>query len=244
MEQLHRRFSDEQVAFLFDAYLKGLMRRLEVQEALGIGKTRCFALLRGYRRHPQEFSVSYRRSTPGRISAEAEAAIETELIREKALVQDPELPISGYNYSALRDRLKKHGVTVSLNTIIDRARKLGCHQPRRERKTHDREVLTASIGALIQHDGSTHRWSPFASEKWTLITSIDDYSPKIFFADCFPAESTWAHIQGTQALIEAYGVPLRYYVDSPYGSSASSKAGTGSLECPVHLCLRHPGPPG
>ena len=111
-----------------------------------------------------------------------EAAIEHELHREQALVEDPELPISSYNYSALRDRLKKQGITISLNTIIDRAKKLGCHKPRGKKKAHDREVLTASVGALIQHDGSTHRWSPFAEEKWTLITSIDYYSRKILFA--------------------------------------------------------------
>lgn len=214
MEHLHRRFSDEQIAFLFQAYEQGLMSRVEVQEALGMGKTRFFALLRDYRQDPEAFSVAYQRSSPRRISPEAEAAIERELLREKALVEDPELPISDYNYSALRDRLKKQGITVSLYTIIDRAKKLGCHQPRKKRRTHDREVLTASIGALIQHDGSHHRWSPFAEEKWALVTSIDDYSRKILFADFFPKETTWAHIQAAQALMETNGLPLRYYVDS------------------------------
>ncbi|MCJ7707866.1 MAG: hypothetical protein MUO38_09645 [Anaerolineales bacterium] len=140
--------------------------------------------------------------------------MESELLREKALIEDDELPISGYNYSAVRDRLHKQGVAISVNTIIDRAKRLGCHRPRRKNRPHDREVLTASVGALIQHDGSSHRWSPFAKEKWTLITSIDDYSRMILFADFFPAETTWAHIRATQALIETYGLPLRYYVDS------------------------------
>lgn len=214
MMQLHNRFSDEQVAFLFHAYSQGLMSREEVQDALDIGRARFFALWRAYQDDPDTFSISYQRSTPRRISRETEAAIEKELLREKSLIDDPELPISTYNYSALRDRLQKQGIYLSVNTIIDRARKLGCHQPRRKRKTHDREVLTASIGALIQHDGSTHRWSPFASEKWTLITSIEDYSRMLLFADFFPAETTWAHVQATQAVIETFGLPLRYYVDS------------------------------
>jgi hypothetical protein len=88
--------------------------------------------------------------------------IERELLREKEIVEDKRLPISGYNYSALRDRLKKKGIEVSVTTIIDRAKRLGCYKPRKKRKTHDREVLTASIGALIQHDSSLHLWSPFA----------------------------------------------------------------------------------
>jgi len=140
--------------------------------------------------------------------------IEQELLREKSLIDDPDLPISSYNYSAVRDRLQKQGIDISVNTVIDRAKKLGCHRPRRRRKVHDREVLTASVGALIQHDASTHRWSPFAQEKWTLITSIDDYSRMILFADFFASETTWAHIQATQAVFETFGLPLRYYVDS------------------------------
>ncbi|OGO14926.1 MAG: hypothetical protein A2Z14_16925 [Chloroflexi bacterium RBG_16_48_8] len=213
MAQLHKRFLDKQVAFLFQTYALGLMSREEVQEALDISRARFFVLWKEYRKDPEAFSISYQRTTPRKISLEAEASIERELLREKSLIEDPEIPISGYNYSALRDRLRKQGVGVSVNTIIDRAKKLGCHKPRRKKEAHDREVLAASIGALIQHDGSTHRWTPFAKEKWTLITSIDDYSRKILFADFFSGETTWAHIQATQTLIETYGVPIRYYVD-------------------------------
>ena len=89
MDQLHRRSAGDQLAFLPDAYAKGLMGRTEVQ---------------------------------------AEAAIEKELLREKALVEDPELPISVYNYSALPERLKKQGTAVSLYRVIDRAKELGSHQ--------------------------------------------------------------------------------------------------------------------
>jgi hypothetical protein len=114
----------------------------------------------------------------------------------------------------MQDRLEAEGVKVSVTTIIDRAKKLDCHKPRRRKRVHDREVLTASIGALIQHDGSTHLWCPQAQEKWTLITSIDDYSRKLLFADFFRSETTWAHIQATQAVTQEYGLPLCYYVDS------------------------------
>jgi len=214
MTQLHKRFSVEQITFLMHAYAQGLISRREMEEALAIGKTRFFALWKRYQTAGEAFSIAYDRSPSKRLSAQAERAIEIELLREKDLIEDPEIPISGYNYSAVRDRLRKQGITVSVNTIIDRARRIGCHQPRRKKKTHDREVLTASIGALIQHDGSTHRWSPFAQEKWTLITSIDDYSRMLLFADFFPAESTWAHIQATRAVVERFGLPLRYYVDS------------------------------
>ncbi len=181
---------------------------------LGIGKTRFFALLKEYRQDAAGFSIDYQRATPTRLPAEVERAIEDELRREQLLVDDPQLPISGYNYAAVQDRLRNQGITVSATTIINRAKRLGCYQPHRPEKVHDRQVVTTAIGALIQHDASLHLWSPYATEKWTLITSIDDYSRMLLFADFFPVETTWTHIQATQRLIQTYGLPLRYYVDS------------------------------
>lgn len=214
MNQLHKRFTDEQIKVLFQGYCQGLLTRTAIQDMLGISKSWFFTLLGTYRQDPAAFSVVYQRVTPARLSATVEAEIEQALRREKELVEDERLPISGYNYSALRDRLAKKGIEVSLTTIIDRAKRLDCYRPQAQRRVHDREVLTAAIGALIQHDGSTHYWSPFAGEKWVLITSIDDFSRMLLFADFFPQESTWAHIQATQTLIQTYGLPLRYYVDS------------------------------
>jgi hypothetical protein len=92
------------------------------------------------------------------------------------LIEDPELPLTTYNYSAVRDRLAKRGIEVSLPTIIDRAKELGCYRPRKSKKAHDREVVTVAAGALIQHDASLHLWSPNAQEKWALLTSLDDFS--------------------------------------------------------------------
>jgi len=214
MDQIHRRFTAEQIRVLLLGYCQGTLCRSEVEEMLHLGKTRFFALLREYRRAPDRFAIDYHRPTPPRLSPEAEDAIRTELLRDKGLVEDPQLPISDYNYSALRDRLSHQGITVSTTTIITRAKALGCYQPHRKSQVHDRQVLTAAIGALVQHDASLHLWSPFAAEKWTLITSIDDYSRKLLFADFFPHETAWAHIQAAQALIQTYGLPLRYYVDN------------------------------
>jgi hypothetical protein len=190
------------------------MKRTDVQETLGIGKSRFFCLLKEYRQAPETLAISYARSTPPRLTASAETEIKKELLREKKLVEDPRLPISGYNYCAVRDRLRKKGITVSATTITARAKALDCYRPRPKRKVHDREVLTTSVGALVQHDASLHLWSPYAQDKWTLITSIDDYSRKLLFAEFFPVETTWNHIQAAQTLIESHGIPLRFYVDS------------------------------
>ena len=214
MDQLHKRFTPEQIRVLLQGYCQGTIDRVSVEETLGIGKTRLFALLKEYRRNPKAFSPSYERTTPARLPNTVETEIEKELMREKELIEDQRLPISGYNYSALRDRLAKNGINVSVTTVIRRAKIMGCYKPHQRGKAHDREVLTAFIGALVQHDASLHLWSPYAQEKWTLITSIDDFSRKLLFAEFVPRETTWTHIQAAQALMQVYGIPLRYYVDS------------------------------
>ena len=214
MDQIHKRFTVEQVKFLLQSYTQGTIGRTEAEEMLQINKTRFFALLKEYRRDPESFSIAYERQTPARLSAEAEAAMAKELLREKELIENPDLPISSYNYTAIRDRLEKKGFTVSATTITKRAKELGCYQPRPKKKAHDHQVITAASGALIQHDASTHLWSPFAKEKWTLITSLDDYSRKLLYADFVERETSWAHIQAAQAVMKTYGLPLSYYVDN------------------------------
>jgi hypothetical protein len=103
---------------------------------------------------------------------------------------------------------------VSTTTVIKRAKALKCYKPKKKRKAHDQEVLTTSIGDLIQHDASLHKWSPYATEKWTLITSIDDYSRMLLYADFVPEENTWTHIQAAQSVLQTFGLPFRYYVDN------------------------------
>ena len=204
MDQIHKRFTTEQVKVLLKGYYQGMLDRAAVEEILGIGKTRFFALLRQYRHDPGRLCLGYQRETPTRISARV----------EKNLIDDSTLPITTYNYSAIMDRLATRDIKVALSKIIGRAKVLGCYQTHPRKKVHDREVITTAIGALIQHDASHHRWSPYAAERWVLITSLDDFSRRILYADFLEQESTWAHIKAAESVMLTYGIPLRYYVDS------------------------------
>jgi hypothetical protein len=143
MDQVHKRFTAEQVKVLLKGYCRGTLDRATIEELLGISKTRFFGLLRRYRYDPDKFSLTYHRETPTRIPVQVEKEIEAQLMLEKGLVEDPSLPISGYNYSAVRDRLiAQHHIKVALSTIIGRAKTLGCYQPHPRKKAHDREVVT------------------------------------------------------------------------------------------------------
>jgi len=216
MAQLHKKFTDSQVKELIERYLGKEIERKYIQQILGIGKTRFFALVDRYREDPRTFSIGYTRKTATRgIAESAEKNILKELSIEKKLIKDKDVPIKSYNYSYIKDHLEKvYKQKVSLPTIIDRAKKNGFYLKKPKRAVHDREVLTNYIGELIQHDASHHLWAPDARKKWYLITSLDDYSRLMLYAKLLANETSWAHICAMEATFLKFGLPFSYYVDS------------------------------
>ena len=59
MSQLHKRFTSDQVKELLTRYSKNEIERKYIQEILGIGKARFFALVKHYRTNPDGFSIQY-----------------------------------------------------------------------------------------------------------------------------------------------------------------------------------------
>jgi len=216
MAQLHKRFTDEQVKQLLQRYCDGEIERSYLQTMLGVGKARFFRLLRPYRANPTTFSIRYtRRTPPRRLDPCIEASIIKELTIDQHAIRNPQIPLRSYNYSYVQRRLQTHHrQSASLSTIIDRAKQHGFYLPRRPHKVHDREVLTRYVGELIQHDASHHLWAPAAAVKWYLITSLDDCSRYLFFAQLVAQETVWTHIDAVQRLVLRYGYPASYYVDS------------------------------
>ena len=215
MSHLHKQFTSDQVKELLERYLRNEIERKHLQEILGIKERRFFALVRQYRKNPHDFTTQYHRTSPPRISQALEKNLLFELSIEKDIIQNKDVPLTSYNYSYLKDRLReKYHQKVSLPTIIDRAKKHGFYLKRPKRTLHDREVLTRYVGELIQHDASHHLWAPASEEKWYLITSLDDYSRLLLYAVLIKTETSWAHILALQTVILRYGLPYAYYVDS------------------------------
>ena len=215
MSQIHSRFSSDQVKELLNRYSKNEIERTYIQEILGIKRRRFFTLVKQYRENPQDFTIQYQRASHPRISQALEQNMLQELSIEKNIIQNKDIPLSSYNYSYVKDRLRKqYHQKVSLTTIIRRAKKHGFYLKKPKKTAHDREVLTHYTGELIQHDSSYHLWAPAAQEKWYLITSLDDYSRFILYAALVKNETSWAHILALQTVIFQYGLPYSYYVDS------------------------------
>jgi hypothetical protein len=215
-KQIHKRLADEQVRGLLERYCSGEVALEYILRILEIKRRQFFKLLKRYREDSVDFSIAYNRQKKIRhISEKVEKNIIKELKQEKSFIEDPAMPIRSYNYSYIRDILyEKYNQKVSVPTIIDRAKKNDFYLPKKEHKKHDREVLTNYAGELIQHDSSYHRWSPFVDEKWHLITSLDDYSRKMLYADLVERETTWDHIEVMESIFLKYGLPLSFYVDS------------------------------
>ena len=215
-EQLHRRFESNQLKSLLESYLRKEIEIGHILSILKIGRSRFFEILKTYKQNKHDFSIEYQRiKSNNKISSEVEENIMVELEEEKRLIQDPEVTVKTYNYSFIKDRmLSEYKQKVSVTTIIDRAKKHGYYNKNKVKKIHDREVLTNYAGELLQHDSSHHRWSPYASSKWYLITTLDDYSRKILYGDFLHSETSWAHIEVLEYICLKYGIPFSFYVDS------------------------------
>ena len=214
--QIHKKFTTQQVKELLEKYLKKEIERKYVEQILGIKKAMFFRVLQSYRRNPEQFSVEYKRSGSTRsIAPEVKNNIIKELAIDKKAIQNKDIALYRYNYSYIQKRLEEnYGQSAAVSTIIRQAKTNGFYLPNRpKRKAHDREVLTTHIGELIQHDASYHLWAPDCGVKWTLITSLDDYSRFMLYAQLIERESSWSHIQALQSVVVKYGTPLAYYTD-------------------------------
>lgn len=214
--QIHTKFTNDQVKEMLQKYIKKEIKRKYIQQILGVGKSRFFELVGSYRKDPRAFSVEYKRSGPTRsIDPAIKNNILKELAIDKKAIANKDIPLYRYNYSYVQQRLERtHKQKVALTTIINHAKTNDFYLPKRSKpKAHDREVLTTHIGELIQHDASYHLFAPDSGKKWTLITSLDDYSRLMLYAKLIEQEYSWAHIEALQSVVLKYGTPLSCYTD-------------------------------
>lgn len=125
---ISKRLTEAQSVAILTQYQSGTIRASEAQSKLGLRRSQFFDLVTRFRREGSSFTlVAFSDHAHRRISKKAEEYIERELKEERKLIEDRTIPIRSYNYSAVRDVLKeKYDIEVSVPTIIDRAKDLGC----------------------------------------------------------------------------------------------------------------------
>ncbi|MCD5383256.1 hypothetical protein LR066_00655 [candidate division WOR-3 bacterium] len=147
---------------------------------------RFYEILRKYRESPEDFTITYARKKPQhRLSEQVDEIIREELEGDRRLIGDPEISVRQYNYAAIRDSVvQRLDHEISAQTVRNRAKEWGYFIPKRKgEKAPPREVVTEATGMLLQHDSSHHKWSPYADKKWILITTLEDHSRYLLYAD-------------------------------------------------------------
>jgi len=98
--QLHNRLSDEQVKAILSKYLKGELNASQAEDMLGLSRSQFFEWVKRYKEGSRDFSVGYSRAGHNhKIDDDLEKAMLKELKMEKALIDDPAMPVRWYNYS-------------------------------------------------------------------------------------------------------------------------------------------------
>lgn len=222
MSHVYKQFSDDEVKQYLKWYEDKALTKAEVLQVLGLKDSRFYTLLAAYRKDPHSFTISYGRTKANNtLPPHVIACIRKELELDKRLIDNPAMPIMFYNYAAIRDAVETQtGIALSAQSVINYARRWNFYIERPKKKLHTREVITDSVGMLLQHDASLHQWSPYAIYsdgkpiKWSLITTLDDHSRKLLFAELFERESTWVHIEALESVVLTYGVGIQYYADN------------------------------
>ena len=107
----------------------------------------------------------------------------------------------------------KDGVDVSYSTFRRWCHEKGFVKRRKRRKgiARQRRDRMPNEGLLIQMDGSPHEWN--GRDKWSLISTIDDATSKVPYAEFFDTENTLGSMTVLRGLIERCGLPFALYVD-------------------------------
>lgn len=124
-EHIHKRLIEEQVRMILERYLRKELSAEQGMNLLGLKRRQFFKLLKRYKENYDGFTIEYSRKWSNRnINKDVEKNILNELKTEKALIDNPSMPVRFYNYSFIKHELrKKYGQDVSLPTIINRAKK-------------------------------------------------------------------------------------------------------------------------
>lgn len=124
-KQLHNRMTDEHVDAILSRYIQKKLNVVQAMGMLGLLRSQFFAYVKKYKDGCRDFTIAYARTTGNHtIDTTSEEYIMKELEMEKALIDDPSMPVRFYNYSFIRDQImQKYHQEISVPTIIDRANK-------------------------------------------------------------------------------------------------------------------------
>jgi transposase len=205
MEELRMSVRERVVLESLSRVKRGELTVTAVAEIIGLSVRQCRRLWKRYRLEGDHGLVHRLRGRPSgrRLSEE---------LRER-IVKAHQERYWDFGPTFACEKLAQEGLSVSPNTLTlllkerglwVRRRRHGKHRRRRERR--------ASLGSLVQMDGSHHDWFEGRAPKCVLMVLIDDATNQSY-ARFYPGETTEAAFEVFGRWVKRRGIPRAVYVD-------------------------------
>lgn len=187
---------------------KKLITQKQAAEEIGVTERQVRRLLRKLRRKGDQAVIHELRGQPSnrRLPAELQQ-------RAVAILGDP--VYRGFGPTLAAEYLhKKHGITVSKETLRQWMVKMGLWRADRRRvvEVHEWRPRRSRCGELVQWDTSTHDWLEGRGERVYLISMIDDATSRLF-ARFVRHDTSEENLRLLWSYLERWGRPLAFYTD-------------------------------
>lgn len=123
---------------------------------------------------------------------------------------------SGFNDTHLWEALVgREGLQMSRESLRKLLRRggIGPKRRRRSRQHRRRREPSAWRGAMVQWDGSPHRWIGPEGPQWSLLAAVDDADGTAVWALFAPAENAVSYLQLLDGVLRRAGIPQSVYHD-------------------------------
>jgi Winged helix-turn helix len=200
-------------------------KQITVSEAAGLmrlTRRQVFRLAKRYRQDGPAGLVSRRRGRPSNRSHPA--AVRTEAL---ALIK---ANYADFGPTLAAEKLAAcHDLRLGVETLRQWMRADGIWKDRQQRlpRVYQPRYRRASLGELIQIDGSEHWWFEDRGPPCTLLAFVDDATSRIMHAGFVATESTFDYFRATRAYLERYGKPVAFYSDKHAIFRVNSKEAQG-----------------
>lgn len=184
---------------------RGELTRRQAAEALGLSLRQMSRIADGFRRMGDAGVVHGLRGKPGN-----RRVCDTDRRRVMDLYH---ARYQGFGATLASECLfERQRIKVAVSTLRDWLREEGLRpRGRRGRKHRSRRVRRASVGELVQMDGSEHDW--FGSGgRCILFVMVDDATGRLF-CRFYDSEETASAFDLFGRYVERYGLPVALYVD-------------------------------
>lgn len=130
--------------------------------------------------------------------------------------------------NAIKDRYQDFSVTLAHEKLVEHHNfpysretlratmvEVGLWKPKRQpvMVVHQIRERRASVGELVQIDGSPHDWFEDRGEYCNLLVYIDDATSKLLWLEFVKSETVNAYFLATKHYLQKHGKPLAFYSD-------------------------------